>query len=271
MSGTDYMLGHQPDEMRRLARQAALAGAETEAFFRGAGIASGMQVLEIGSGAGDVAMLAARLVHPGGSVHGVERSTDALRLARSRVAAAGNLAVTFAQADLDGFVPAGSFDALIGRFVLPYLTDPAATLRRLAGHVRPGGVVALLEFDTTAATTVPEAPLFRAVAEWVTGAYRGAGVAPDLGSRVATVFRAAGLPWPYLYSFQKACCGPDGFYWWYAELVQTLLPQIVEHGLATEAEVGLATLADRLRDEAVAGGLSVFAPRWSGGWVRLPY
>ncbi|MFO1036992.1 MAG: hypothetical protein U1E45_09115 [Geminicoccaceae bacterium] len=76
MSTDDYMLGHAPDEMRRLARQAALAGAETEAFFRGAGITAGMHVLDIGSGAGDAALLAARLVQPNGSEHGIERSKD---------------------------------------------------------------------------------------------------------------------------------------------------------------------------------------------------
>ena len=31
-----------------------------------------------------------------------------------------------------------------------------------------------------------------------------------------------GLP-----SYQKVCCGPDGFYWWAAELIRAVLPQIV--------------------------------------------
>ncbi|MFO1037224.1 MAG: methyltransferase domain-containing protein [Geminicoccaceae bacterium] len=264
------MLGHAPEEMRRLARQAALAAAETEAFFRGAGITAGMHVLDIGSGAGDVALLAARLVPPNGSVHGIERSEGALRIATARAQAAGVAPVRFEAADLDTFRPTRTYDALTGRFVLPYLADPPATLRRLAAHLRPGGVVALMEFDTTKMESVPEAPLLRTVATWITEAFRGSGVDPALGSRLTGVFRAAGLPWPYLVAFQKSCAGPDGFYWWIAELVRTLLPHIVEQGLATEAEVQPDTLAARLQEEAIEHRATIYAPRWVGAWTRIP-
>ena len=93
MPSKDCMLGHSPEEVRRLARQAALAAPETAALFRCAGITAGMRVLDIGSGAGDVAMLAGFLVQPNGSVLGIERSADAVALATSRAQAAGSLAV----------------------------------------------------------------------------------------------------------------------------------------------------------------------------------
>ena len=38
----------------------------TEKFFRAAGLAPGMRVLEVGSGMGDVALLSADIVGPGG-------------------------------------------------------------------------------------------------------------------------------------------------------------------------------------------------------------
>jgi SAM-dependent methyltransferase len=101
-----------------------------------------MRVLDLGSGAGDVAMLAARLVGPEGEVIGVERDPEAVASATARVMQAGLTNVRFIQGDaqkLDGV--AGGFDAAVGRLVLMYFSDPADTLRRTAGLVRPRGLV----------------------------------------------------------------------------------------------------------------------------------
>jgi trans-aconitate methyltransferase len=76
-------------------------------------------------------------------VIGVDRSARAIDLAQRRAAAAGrNNRVRFVTADLDTFTPDEPCDAVIGRLVLMYLRDPAATLRRLCAHLRPGGVIA---------------------------------------------------------------------------------------------------------------------------------
>ncbi|HEX4862302.1 MAG TPA: hypothetical protein VFV07_13785 [Rhizomicrobium sp.] len=54
-----YVLGDSRSELDRLERQARFYAPGTEALFDAAGIAPGMRVLDIGSGAGDVSMLAA--------------------------------------------------------------------------------------------------------------------------------------------------------------------------------------------------------------------
>jgi hypothetical protein len=84
------------------------------------------------------------------------------------------------------------------------------------------------------------------------------------------VFRDAGLPWPNMSSFQKASCGPDGFYWLFAETVRTLLPNILRLGLATAEEVGIDSLESRLCEEATSSRLTAFSPRWVSAWVRAP-
>lgn len=55
----------------------------------------------------------------------------------------------------------GSFDAVTVTYLLRYVADPAATLRELARIVRPGGVMASLEFH------VPTNPIWR----WAWRAY----------------------------------------------------------------------------------------------------
>ncbi len=63
-----YALGSTDAEHERLIRQAPRLGPLTERSFREAGIGPGQRVLDLGSGVGDVAMLAARLVGPSGEV-----------------------------------------------------------------------------------------------------------------------------------------------------------------------------------------------------------
>src|SRR5262252_2820612 len=83
------------DEERRLEKQSAIMDPFTERLFRDGGLGEGMRVLDLGSGAGDVAMLAARIVGTAGVVVGVEGSPVAIETARRRAAAAGLRHVTF--------------------------------------------------------------------------------------------------------------------------------------------------------------------------------
>ena len=67
-----YILGHSAQELARLNAQARLVEPITRRFFQEAGIGAGMRVLDVGSGAGDVALLAAELVGSSGTVVGVD-------------------------------------------------------------------------------------------------------------------------------------------------------------------------------------------------------
>ncbi len=110
------------DEERRLVAQARLFDPLTERLFREAGVTSGMRVLDLGSGVGDTAMLAARLVGPDGSVLGVDLSSERLAVARSRACDAGLENVEFVQGDLLSLdLGDREFDAIVGR-PLPHST-----------------------------------------------------------------------------------------------------------------------------------------------------
>ena len=62
--------------------QAAILKPITERLLREAGLTPGLRVLDLGCGCGDVAMLAAELVGPNGTVVGIDRSADVLAVAR---------------------------------------------------------------------------------------------------------------------------------------------------------------------------------------------
>ena len=142
---TRYSLGSTEAEHERLVWQASRLASLTERLFREAGIGAGQRVLDLGSGVGDVAMLAARLVGPSGEVVGVERDAHSIARARARVAEAGLRNVSFTESDVNEVANDKLFDAAVGRFILEFLPDPLAAFRSASRLVRPGGVFAFHE------------------------------------------------------------------------------------------------------------------------------
>ena len=78
----EYELGHSDRELKRLRLQAQLVDPITRQFFHAAGLERGMRVLDVGSGGGDTALLAAELVGEGGEVLGVDTSPIAVAAAQ---------------------------------------------------------------------------------------------------------------------------------------------------------------------------------------------
>ena len=73
-----YPLGRSDAETRRLMLQHQVYSPITRQFLMTAGITRGMKVLDLGSGAGDVAMLCADLVGPQGAVVGIDANASIL-------------------------------------------------------------------------------------------------------------------------------------------------------------------------------------------------
>lgn len=97
-------------------------------------------VLDVATGTG---LVAAELVRRGFRVTGVDQSPEMLAGARRRFG--GSAELVEASAESLPF-PDGAFDHLTFTYLLRYVGDPGATLVELARVVRPGGVVASLEF-----------------------------------------------------------------------------------------------------------------------------
>jgi len=144
-----YAFGTTDQEIIRLIQRSDLfANAPTRVLLLEAGVGAGMTVLDVGSGPGDVALLAAELVGPTGRVVGIDQAERFLKVAGERARQAGFGWVSFEQANLDEDLPEiGTFDAVVGRSVLSYLRAPGVTLDRLVDRLRPGGVAAFREYD----------------------------------------------------------------------------------------------------------------------------
>lgn len=268
-SRRDYVLGHGSEEHRRLILQSRFIGELTEIVFARAGLASGMRVLDVGCGAGDVSFLAAAFVGASGSVLGIDQSPESVSLATERAKEAGLGNVRFEVSLIEAFRDGGPFDALVGRLVLLYLRDPAEVLGQLASLVRPGGVIAFQEMEMTTARAVPEVPLFAQCGRWIVEAFTRAGVETSMGSRLRSIFLRAGLPEPQMITGGRVEGSAESpIFEWLAGTLRSLLPMIEKTGVATREEIGIDTLAERLRAAVVEKDAVVHAPLFVGAWTR---
>ncbi len=268
-----YAMGHAADELDRLINQARFFGDLTEHVLRLAGLARGMRVLDAGCGPGDVTFLVAKLVGAEGMVIGVDKSPEAIGVARQRTEAARLTNVHFLTQDFTELVLDEPVDALIGRLVLQYLADPALVLRRLATFVKPGGVVAFQEgfLEEDRAYSEPVCQLYETALQRIIQTFTRIGADPRTGHRLVQIFQAAGLPAPQMILHARVERGPDSpIYDLGVQMTRTMLPLMERTGVATAQEVGLETLAERMRAEVVALDATLIFPALIGVWTRKP-
>jgi SAM-dependent methyltransferase len=264
-----YILAEAADDDQRLRTQATVLDPLTARLFDQAGLAPGMRVLDIGSGAGNVALLAAEAVGPQGSVVGIDSDPDVLEHARRLAAGLPN--VEFRTGDLrslDGVE--GGFDAVVGRLVLCHTPDPVAALRGATELVRPGGLVCMHEADMSHRWTSHETPLWGQVRDWLLEAFAAGGVDVRMGPTLFATFRAAGLPEPDLVLEAPVGGGAGTPTFGWANGVRALLPALEKLGITTAEEADVETLTERLDAEIAVQNGTVVGPLMYGAWCTMP-
>jgi SAM-dependent methyltransferase len=264
----DYFAADRAAEDERLLAQSRLVDPSTRRVLESAGLAPGMRVLDLGSGAGNVARLAAELVGQDGAVVGVEKDPEAVELAR-RHTDAPNVEFRVGDAQtLDGID--GGFDAVTGRLILLHLPDPVAALRAAAERVRPGGLVIMNECDLGYLWASPQPPLWTQARAWVLAAAEKAGIRPSLGPALYSLYREAGLPGPQLLVDAVSGGGPAAPAWALANVVSAMVPVMERSGVATRTDVEPETLAARLLAEINDCDGAVICPLFTGAWAVRP-
>lgn len=111
-------------------------------WFEAAGIGDHERVLDVGCGAGQSTIEAARRA-PSGSAVGIDLSRPLLEVARGRAAGMPNVRFIHGDAQVHRFDP-GEFDVALSRNGTVFFADGPAAFANIAAGVRPGGRLALL-------------------------------------------------------------------------------------------------------------------------------
>ena len=263
-----YALGHSDRELERLSSQARLIEPITRRFFREAGIGAGMRVLDVGSGAGDVAFLTADLVGESGEVVGADKAPAAVVAATSRARSRGLRNVSFREGDPAELEFERPFDAVVGRYVLLFQADVAATLRKLVMQLRPGGTIVFHEPDLSHVRSLPPAPTYDLCCQWIIQTFHLVGTEINMADQLHQAFVEAGLPTPFMRMETFIGGGEECARWLQAiaEIAETLLPTMERLGVATAADVSVATLTERMRREVFKSGSVVIGRSEVAAW-----
>lgn len=243
----------------------------TQRLLIDAGIVTGMRVVDIGCGNGEVSLLLAKLVGEGGEVIGLDQDEKSLTAARERVHHLNFPNVTFLKSDLSGPLPElVPFDAVVGRRVLMYLPNPADTIRRVTAGLRPGGLAVFQESDSTLVPgrRVPM-PLHEQVSRWIWQTVEREGGDIHIGFALQSLLEQSGLIVEHVRA-EAVILGQNTHYP-LAFIVRAMLPRIIEHGVTSVAEIDIETLEQRLTAERMAANSIYVSDMAFGAWARKPF
>lgn len=189
-----YLLGYRKAEQERLQRQAHQFSHESSWLFDQIGVTSGSDVVEIGCGPSGCLRILSDLVGPSGRVVGVERSDDAVALARTLISEHGlmNVDVLEADARCTG-LPRDSFDFATTRLVLVNVPQPEEIVAEAVALVRPGGWVAFHEADYVSHLCDPSIEAWTSIVNLLVEYSEKNGIDPFVGRRLPALLRNTGL------------------------------------------------------------------------------
>jgi ubiquinone/menaquinone biosynthesis C-methylase UbiE len=263
-------MGHNDRERRRLILQASLLNPFTEQLFSRAGISSGMHVLDMGCGVGDVSLMAARLAGPYGSVTSLDFDNTALETLKARAAAERMQNIECVQANIEEWKSARHFDAVVGRHILIHTKDPLAVLRKCGLMLYSRGLAVFHEYDFSVIHRGwPSTPLRDRTME-VFDRFFVHATRSNIGSRLWNLLMEAGFERPDCRVEYPMSGGSDSFFYeWIVESFRSILPRAISQGIVREGEFDIDTLEQRLREENASSNSCIPAPAMIGAFARL--
>lgn len=231
-----YLLGTDDTEIRRLAFQHRVWGAQAFSLWERAGFRRGATLLDLGCGPGFATVDLAHLVGPGGRVVAADASSrylDHLRRARDTQGLDWVTPVETDATRLD-LSPAGAGEFLDGaycRWLLCYLEAPEDAVAGVARYLKPGGRFAVTDYvNYRAFSPFPGSDAFTRVVAAVGEEFRASGGDLEVGGRLPGLLRSAGLE-PVEVRQQVRTTRPGSPLWaWPETFFSTFLPHLVRQG-----------------------------------------
>jgi len=191
---SEYVLGTSDHELERLGFQHEVWGPMTERFLDRLRIAPGQRVLDAGCGPGFVVESLRTRVGSGGRVVALDESPKWMAHLAHTCGEHGWRNVHLMQSTLESVaLEPASFDVIFLRWVLSFLPDPGAIVAKLARALKPGGVLALEDYNHEGVSLFPDSAGFRAMIRATRALYATRGGDLWIAGRLPALARAAEL------------------------------------------------------------------------------
>jgi 2-polyprenyl-3-methyl-5-hydroxy-6-metoxy-1,4-benzoquinol methylase len=189
---SDYTIERGLGVRERMDLLAAVRGPATQQLLDSLALGAGARCVDIGCGGGHVTIELARRVGPSGFVLGIDLDEALLEAARHHALASDLDNITFRVSAAEDLAET-NLDLAFSRLVLMHLPDPQRVVCLMADAIRPGGVVAVEDANFDGCFAYPSCTSFGRWVDWYQQTVRRNGGDPELGLRLPTLLRSAGL------------------------------------------------------------------------------
>jgi ubiquinone/menaquinone biosynthesis C-methylase UbiE len=198
-----YAIHDAPGGYERLAVLARTWRADTLGLLERAGVGSGMRCLDLGCGAGAVALELARIVGPEGRVIGIDADERVLDLARGEAARQGITHVAFHVGDVFDTGDGSAFDVVYCRLLVHHVSRPVELLQRMWAAVGPGGRIVVQDADFDGLFCDPPNAGFEFYRHMYPRIVAQRGGDATAGRKLHRYFAEAGIPAPQMTVVQR--------------------------------------------------------------------
>src|SRR6266851_7783059 len=233
-----YALGSSTVESARLQRQADELAPDSATLLDRVGLRPGQSAIDLGCGPRGILDLLAGRVAPGGRVVGLDADPAHTAMAAEFVSGRALRGVEIVTADARNTgLASGSFDLVHARTLLINLPEPAQVVAEMVRLAKPGGMVAVAEPDSELGLCYPPNQAWDRICAIFPVVFGRNGANPAIGRRVPELFRDAGLADVGVESRTQMYPPGNSRRTVRLDLVRAMRPQIVEMGLAGDAEL----------------------------------
>lgn len=241
-----YPIERRAGEIERLRVQAEALAADAAIMLERVGVASGWRCLDLGCGPGGITAMLADKVGPSGRVVGVDADPVFLEHARTQALSAERANVEFVAADAyDTKLPGGAFDLVHVRFLASTAGEPERLFREAARTARPGGWVAFQEPDISSLRCFPAHPAWDRLRDAIAEAFVRVGGDVELGQRLYSLARRAGLEDVQYRPFLVGVRSGDPMTDYMPTTAESMRSALLQHGLMTQVDLDSAIAACR--------------------------
>jgi protein-L-isoaspartate O-methyltransferase len=228
----DYVLGTHDEELARLGLQHRVWRPVVLDGWQRAGITLGKRVLDVGAGPGYATVDLAEIVGPTGEVVALERSNNFVRAMKETCRARALANVKIHELDLmTDEIPKEDYDFSWCRWVVSFVNDPAALIRKLGGVMAKGSMSIFHEYGHYETWRfLPRLPNQEKFREHVIATWRESGGEPDGAPGLPVLLSGNGFAIrsakPHIF-----CIRPTDYMWqWPARFIEVYLPRLQKMG-----------------------------------------